>query len=82
MEVPRLLWRNILPATFPAHHGTTPIATSPGISQPHHPGTDFPSNKVDLSLHHVVEMVQSSWPVGISNFEALSTETMIRENAY
>lgn len=21
MEVPRLLWRNILPRTFPAHHG-------------------------------------------------------------
>lgn len=59
-----------------------PITTSTGISQPHHPGTDFPSNKVNLSPCQVVKMPQSSWPVGIGNFEALSTETMVRENTY
>lgn len=47
----------------------TPIATSAGISQSHHSGTDCLSNKVDLPLHQVVKMAQLQVALGVSNSE-------------
>lgn len=42
----------------------TPIASPTGIPQPHHPGTDFPSNKVNLLLRQAVEVPQLHWGLG------------------
>lgn len=62
----------------PGHHTNTNQPWSFSVIL----GLSFPSGKVDCPDARLWRWFSSGWPLGVSNFEALSTKTMIREDTH